>query len=77
MLTFGLRKSGRFYTSLALLILIGIVTSCGGGASPGGVGGSGGGGGGGGSSSASFSLTVQATADGVTKSVGSLTVTVP
>jgi subtilisin family serine protease len=80
MLTFGYRKSGRFYSSLALLIVIGIVTSCGGGVSPGGGGGGGaggGGGGGGGSSTASFNLTIQATADGVTKSVGSLNVTVP
>ena len=42
----------------------------------GGGGGSGGGGGGGGGSS-SFNLTIQASADGVTKNIGTIKVTVP
>jgi hypothetical protein len=60
-LTFGHRKAGRLCASLALLVLIEVIASCGGG----------------GGGSVTFTLTVQASADGVTKSVGTVTVTVP
>jgi hypothetical protein len=41
------------------------------------VAGDGGGGGGGGGGSTSFNLTIQASADGVTRDVGTIKVTVP
>jgi hypothetical protein len=66
------RVRKRFFLSLALLVTVGVAASCGGGGSSGG-----GGGGGGGGGSASFTLTVQAGADGITKSVGTVQVTVP
>jgi uncharacterized membrane protein YgcG len=73
------RKRQRFFRLLSLLIVLGVASSCGGGGSSGGGGGSGGSGGGGGEGggSASFSLSVQANSDGVTKNVGTLQVTVP
>jgi hypothetical protein len=71
-----------FHRKKILLILatlmVAALISCGGGAGNDGTGsGSGGGGGGGGGSSTSFRVTVQATCDGLTKSVGTVTVTVP
>jgi len=65
-------SSDRTLMSLTLLLVLGITTSCGGG---GGSGTAGAGGGGGGSSS--FSLTVQSSADAITRNVGTIQVTVP
>jgi hypothetical protein len=74
----------RILMSLTLLVVVGIATSCGagggsgtGGGEGGGGGGSTGGGGGGGGGSSSFSLTVQSSADAITKNVGTIQVTVP
>jgi hypothetical protein len=69
----------RFFRLLSLLVVLGVAGSCGGGGSSGDGGSSGGSGGGEGGSggSASFSLSVQANSDGVTKNVGTLRVTVP
>jgi hypothetical protein len=64
------RNRGRLFAGLILLAVISLALSCGGG-------GTSGGGGGGGGGSTSFTLTVQASADGVTKNVGTVTVTVP
>jgi subtilisin family serine protease len=68
------RNRGRLFSCLTLLAVISLSLSCGGGGTSGSGGGGGGGGGGG---STSFNLTVQASADGVTKNVGTVTVTVP
>jgi len=54
-----------------LLTILGIAISCGGGST------SGGGGGGGGGGGTTFSVTVQASADTVTKDIGTVRVTVP
>jgi hypothetical protein len=75
--TLGRRRAGSLCAFIALLVLIAVVVSCGGGSSGTGGGGGGSGGGGGGGGSASFSLTVQAVSDGVSKSVGTISVTVP
>lgn len=61
----------RFGASLAAIAVVACIVSCGGS----GAGGGGGGGGGGGATT--FNLTVQATADGVTKNAGTVKVTVP
>jgi subtilisin family serine protease len=66
----GPKRKERLFACLTFLAVIGLVASCGGG-------GASGGGGGGGGGSTSFNLTVQASADGVTKNVGTVTVTVP
>jgi len=66
------KRRGKIFASLILLAVIGLVLSCGGGGTSGG-----GGGGGGGGGSATFALTVQASADGVSQNVGTVTVTVP
>jgi hypothetical protein len=72
------RKSSGAMMLVILVAVIGLFSSCGGGNSGGGGGGNGGGGGGGGGgSSVSYTVTVQASADGVTKNVGSVKVTVP
>ncbi len=65
------KRKGRLFACLILLTVISLVPSCGGG------GATGGGGGGGGGGSTSFNLTVQASADGMTENVGTVTITVP
>jgi uncharacterized membrane protein YgcG len=83
-LLFSRRSSSRdqIVRSLTLLAVVGIATSCGGGGGSRtgggrGGGGDGGSGGGGGAGSSSFSLTVQSSADGITKNVGTIQVTLP
>ena|SRR5437879_7034865 len=65
----------RVLPGVAVFVRLGLSISCSGGSSGGGGGGGGGAVGGGGSMS--FNLTIQARADGVTKNIGTIKVTVP
>jgi hypothetical protein len=74
-LAVGSRNRRRNFGVLALVVATCLWGSCGGGTSGGGEGG--GGGGGGGVSPVTFNLSVQGTADGITKGLGVVQVTVP